>query len=62
MLTATDQIDPTLAVSLQNGKDGTAIVVRTANDLPSLSTLLPALHNMGVQVSRQEQASRDDKC
>ncbi len=62
MFTATDQIDPTLAVSLQNGKDGTAIVVRTANDLPSLSTLLPALHNMGVQVSRQEQASRDDKC
>jgi len=48
-----------LSVSLQREPQRTAILVRAAHELPSLSALLPALHNMGLQVARQSSQPGD---
>jgi glutamate dehydrogenase len=44
---------PTLSVAIAREGTSAAIVVMASGAAPSLSTLLPALHNMGLQVSHQ---------
>jgi len=48
------------SVSLKRERGQTAIVVRAQAQLPHLSALLPALHNMGLEVARQEHDARDN--
>jgi len=58
----TNPSDTALAVSIKRDHGKAAIVVRTTGSLPSLSALLPALHNMGLKVSRQDRPAGDHAC